>query len=495
MQLVAAGDEAGEVARGPEPVTLPGAVTLELAYDRSVPLAGALAGALGAEGLAFDVTDAPGQGQLVGLDYRPVLSERRSDLRSLALADRFVIEVAQPGGPVPVEVTLDMAVQGCDLAAGDALDPGGVGFYRLPNEIEIAPALAECQAAVEAAPDVPRFRYQLGRAQQAAGLFEAAYQSFEAAAEAGHVRAMNAAALMLTTDKIDRDVVDVPEDAARAEALLDRAIAAGDPFAMHSRGLRLLRDGADAAAKEQGFELLDRAAELGHTYSMNELGVYFLTRDTDHYIPERGMRYLQASAARNDIYGFHNLGFVALYGLRDGTPDPGEAYRQFERAALGGHPASPATLGRMIVRGEAPGKTKADALQWYDLGLARGDGWGGVNGAFLILNGEVSGPTRPEALVRAAKALHLSNGKAVEAAQEMLSGQPGGDVARAVQLLLRDLGADVAVDGVIGPQTRAALAALAAEHGLPAPANNAMAQLRMAAKVYWAQRPTRPDLF
>lgn len=479
---------------------LPATITLEVEYDREVPLTADLTAALGADGpLDISLTDAPEDGRIDalegGLIYRPRITERRSDRRELALADQFSIAVETADGPVPVAVTLDMEVNGCDLGAGDALDPGGVGFYRLPNEIEVAPALADCRDAVARNPDTARFRYQLGRAEQAAGLLEEAFGSFNAAAEAGHVRALNAAARLMMTDKIDRDVIDIPPDLDRALSLLDRGIAAGDPFAIHSMGLRLLREGETREAQERGFDLLDQAAELGHTYSMNELGIYFLTKDSEHYIPERGMRYLEASEARDDIYGFHNLGFVALYGLEAGEVDLSEAYRQFRKAALGGHPNSPATLGRMIIRGQVPGEGPDAALEWYDMGLSRGDGWGGANGAALILNGAVSGHDTADALVRAAKAMHLSDGQAAETARGLLEGRSERDLGRAVQMMLRDLGAQVTVDGVVGPSTRAALARLSEDAGLPAPPDNEIAQLEAAARIYWAQRPTRPDLF
>ncbi len=173
-------------------------------------------------------------------------------------------------------MAVDIALEAhpCDLEAGDALDLDGVGLYRLPNEINAETAVAACTAAVTAFPDEARFRYQLGRAQLAGGDIPAAYASFRAAGDAGHIRAWQAEALLLLTDRIDRGIFDVPQDTDRAVELLERGIASGDPFAIHSRGLRLLREGPTAEDRQRGFELLDRAAELGHTYSMNELGIY-----------------------------------------------------------------------------------------------------------------------------------------------------------------------------------------------------------------------------
>ncbi|NBC96860.1 MAG: peptidase C14, caspase catalytic subunit p20, partial [Deinococcus-Thermus bacterium] len=426
-----------------------------------------------------------------GLAYAPTLRERRAETDALTLTDSFELEA--PGG-ARLDVTLEMEVNACDLAAGDALDPGGVGFFRLPNELDVASARTACRAAVAAEPDEPRFLYQLGRAQQAAGAYEAAFDSFETAMEAGHVRAFNAVARLLTAPQVDRDLFDVPEDRARAFELLERGVAAADPFAMHLLGRFLLNDGSTEADRERGFELLDRAAELGHTYSMNELGIYFLSEGSQHFLPERGLRYLEASAARQDIYGYHNLGFVALYGLAGDEPDYAEARDWFEKAAEGGHPGSPATLGRMIVRGQIDAPAR-EAVRWYDLGLERGDPWGGVNAANMILNDEVSGFSAPEALVRAAKAMQLPGDEAVDRAREMLESAGPGELARAIQRLLNELGAGVAVDGLIGPATRAAIAAEAEAAGLGRPADDPISQLSTLAQAYWAANPIRSDVF
>ena len=490
-------------AETPEPVAepLPGSVKLESRYDRRVEFGSILARALKLEAaFQVSVSNPPEIGTVAssaegGLAFVPVMTETRSDTFEKDIQTSFSLDVTVGERTTPVQVTLNMKVDGCDLAAGDALDAGGVGFYRLPNEIEVLPALEFCREAAARNPDTPRFRYQLGRAELAAGRFEAAYSSFQSAADAGYVRAKHGLARLLIGAEIDRDLVNIPRDEARAKALYEEAIAAGDPFAIHSLGLILLRNGETQADRERGFDLLDRSAELGHTYSMNELGIFFLTKENQYFLPERGMQYLQASAARSDIYGYHNLGFVSLFGLDGGGENFTRAYEWFLKGAEGGHPSSPAAIGRMIVQGKLPGKPMSEALEWYDVGLERGDGWGGANGAFLIMNGQVSGVPKHAALIRAAKAMHLKNADARAAADEILKQGSKRDLARAVQSLLNELGEELAVDGAIGPATRKVLNARAAEHGISAPANDPRAQLLTAAKVYWAERPTRPDLF
>jgi uncharacterized caspase-like protein/TPR repeat protein len=490
-----AGDEVSDEAQETADA-LPAALTLTVEYDREMDLGPPLAEALGLSDLTgLTLAEAPAEGALtIGAAtlYAPTLAERRAGEGPMTLTDSFAL--GAPGGQT-VSVTLEMPANACDLAAGDALDPGGVGIYRLPNELPVEEARVACAAAVEADPEEPRFVYQLGRALQAAGAYEAAFEAFRSAAEAGHVRALNATARLLTAPQVDRELFAIPEDRARAMALLEEGAAAADPFAMHLLGRFLLREGETEAERERGFELLDRAAELGHTYSMNELGIYFLTRETDHFIPDRGMTYLRASAARDDIYGYHNLGFVALTALTGGDPDYAAAYDWFRRAALGGHPGSPASLGRMIVRGQVPDAGPEDAVRWYDMGLERGDPWGGVNAATLILDGRVAGLGAPDALVRAAKARHLGGGEPGERARSLIAEAAPGDLARAVQMLVGELGEPVTVDGAIGPATRSAIADALAAAGLPEPENSPAAQLEALARGYWALNPVRSDVF
>jgi TPR repeat protein len=227
---------------------------------------------------------------------------------------------------------------------------------------------------------------------------------------------------------------------------------------------------------------------------MNELGIYFLTPDTDHFIPGRGLRYLEASAARQDIYGYHNLGFVSLVGLVDEEPDYQTAYDWFVKAAEGGHPRSPTTIGRMIVRDQVDG-TAAEAVRWYDMGLERGDPWGGVNAATMILNGDVSGFTPSEALVRAAKAQFLAGDEPAERARSLLDDAGEGDLSRAVQLLLNELGAQVIVDGAIGPATRAAMQEIVSATDFAMPGGGVRPKLDLLARIWWSQNPVRSDIF
>jgi TPR repeat protein len=489
-------------ARATDPAPLPASAFVTLPLDRQVALAGRIADALGTPLVAPTLVTPPGRGGLTlsddGTDlfYRPDLAEvRAADLDGFRHEDTFRIETGLPGQRAEVEVRLTLQALACDLQAGDALDLQGVGLWRLPNEIEAEAALAACTTAVAAVPDAGRFHYQLGRTQQAAGDLEAAYASFGQAADLGHIRALNARAYLMFTSRVDRTLFDIPYDEAGAADLLERGIAAGDPYAIHSRGLRLLYRGETDADRSRAWELLNRSAELGHTYSMNELGMYFMRPESDRYMPERGLAYLNQSAARDDIYGWDNLGRVKLWGWDGQPPDYARAREWFVKAAEGGHPFAPSELGRMIVGGQLGDPDWAAALRWYDMGLSRGDGWGGSNGAWLILNRQAGGLTPVDAAVRAAKAVHLPAAEAAGEARGLLARLDARTLSAGTQQLLNDMGAGIEVDGAFGPGSRAALAEVLAAANVVPSGDTPEARLLDAARAWWATRPVRPDLY
>ncbi len=438
-----------------------------------------------------------GDGSSLSLSYAPTLAElpARKDGGQVR-RDSMVLRLAQADTVRDVTVNLEMIARQCDLEAGDLLDPQGVGLFRYPNEIDLKAAETACREAVAAAPDIGRLQYQLGRALQGQGRLLEAYDAFEKAAELGHVRAYNALAYLHVTPNVDRETVPIPYDPDKAFSLWDKGIDAGDPFSMHARGKRLLRKNGSAEEKQQGYDLLSRAVELGHTYALNELGVFFLWSGDELAQPERGLTYLEASAGRGDIYGTANLGYVYRDGGAGKAVDKEKARTLFAEAATLGHPHAPGEIGRMIMNGDLPGSDAAEALEWYDMGLARGDAWGGANGAWVALNRLSNRVPAHAAAARAGKAMALNNPDARAAAREFLTGMSKTDIAAATQFILKALGSGVSVDGQFGPASRRELADWARRAGLPATVpEDAISRLQLAAQVHFALNPIRQDLF
>jgi TPR repeat protein len=462
-----------------------------------------------APGAPLTVTEHPRTGRLLVLDAydrrlnadaitvaadlsRLVYASAFGDAPEPRLSDGFTVAVGEAERAVKIALRIDP----CDDAAGDHLDPGGVGVARFPNEIAPEAARGACLAAVAARPDVARFHYQLGRAELALRRFDAARGAFETARRLGHVRAIHALGLMVATaDAEASGKTDAPAPEA-ALALYREGVALGDPYAFHALGKQLLRHGRTEAERQEGFELLSRALELGHTFSMNELGAYFIDPDAPASDPPRGLRYFEESAARGDIYGYNNMGFVHLRGLAGVPADPEAARAWFERAAAGGHPEAPGNLGRLWNSGALGSVGRyAEAVRWYDLGLERGDGWSGANAAWIIAERGVEGLTLANAAERAAKAAALGDAEAAASAREVLAALPASALDGGAQRLVNALGGAIAVDGAFGPASRAEMARVLDAHGASPPPDDPVERAVALASAYWKASKFRVDLY
>ena len=428
-------------------------------------------------------------GELPGLIYSSGQVESSAlDLPGQQITDSF--DILSDNTLQTVQLTLD--VDPCDFQAGDYLDPEGVGVARYANEIEIVPALAACQAAVAAQPDNGRFFYELGRVQVAMRDLDGAAVSFARAMALDHTRAFVAMGLLAMRRTQETQGSTRIAASPEALALFAQGVDRGDPYAFHALGIQLLDFGTDDAQKRQGFALLTRAMEMGHTFSMNSLGRYFLVQDSDHFDPLRGVRYLQESAARGDIYGYANMGFVAQNGVGDIAPDPAAALDWYKRASDQGHPSAPTSLGRRYFRGfEGQDPDFVQAVQWYDLGLSRGDAWGGANAAATILGENPAGYDLADAGVRAAKAAALGNVDAAAKAGEVLAALSAADLTKASDRLVAQVmaGDPSAPDADITP----VLAEL--DSLLASPDPDPVTRIKAVAALYWSSRALRVDLF
>ncbi|MEM9247541.1 MAG: caspase family protein [Pseudomonadota bacterium] len=434
-------------------------------------------------GSVLEIEDLP------SVTYRPSMSQMMG-LTEPRIGDRFVLS----DGAALKEVALELGVDQCDVEAGDHLDPQGVGQVRFPNEIEPLKALAACRAAVLEDPQNGRFHYQLGRAQLALRNFDAAEASYIRAQELGHTRAIHGRGVIEVARVKATGGADAGRVPERALGFFAAGVERGDPYAYHSLGLQLLTHPEDDLEERKGFELLSRSLELGHTFSMNALGLYFLDDESAHYNFERGMRYLRESYARGDIYGAANLGFVAANGLGSEARNPEVALALFSEAASGGHPSAPSSIGRLYNSDALGTPNYREAIRWYDIGLERGDAWGGSNAAWIIANRTPEGFTQGDAALRAAQAATLRNADAAQAAQRVLDGLPPAAIDAGAQAFMARLGAEVSVDGAFGPASQAALDALAAEHDRRFAADP-MGRLLDLAQLSWELSSFRVDLY
>ncbi|MFT7028570.1 MAG: putative caspase-like protein/TPR repeat protein, partial [Paracoccaceae bacterium] len=364
-------------------------------------------------------------------------------------------------------VQVNMQADPCDLAAGDHLDPEGVGFVRYPNELQPDEARIACEASVARAPEVGRFHFQLGRSLLALRRFDEARAEYDKARDLGHTRAFYATGILeaqrpaTTGGKAQTKVSD--------DVLVWYVLGSekGDPYAYHALGKQLVRHETSDRLRNQGFDLLSRAIELGHTFAMNELGWFYLDEKSPYFAPDRGMRHLRESASRNDIYGYNNLGLVLRSGLGGQDKNPEAALAWFRKASEGGHPNAPTNIARMYADGEVGSVPEpVQAIRWYDEGLSRGDAWGGANGAWVIAKSKPKGFGFEDIAIRAGKAAALRNEGAIKSVEPLLSKLPAKFLDQASQMILRDMGAAITPDGAFGASSTEALLAAAARTGL-----------------------------
>ena len=424
-------------------------------------------------------------------EYQPVQRSALDGMDKLAVSERFVVRT----GGEERTVAITMTPNQCDYEAGDWLDPNGVGIARYPNELDPEAALSACTASIAESPDTGRFHYQQGRALQALTRFDEAKAAYEKARDLGHVRAWFALGdLVAEGDAIQGGKADeaISEEALR---LYGNGVKYGDPYAYYALGKQLLRHSKNEILEQEGFKLLNRALELGHTFAMNELGFHFLKEGAPHFDAERGLRYLRESAERGDIYGYNNLGLVYEKGAGKVAAAPATAYEWYLKAAEGGHPYAPISIGRMYFNGQLGNADAKKAIEWYDKGLERGVGWGGANASWIIANRKPAGYRPGDAAMRAAKAATLRDPDAAKSARDVLADLPLRAKDEGAQMLLKELGQTITVDGVVGPQTLKAIEAFATTDTERAALSDPTERLLTLARAHWDRTKFRIDLY
>ncbi|MEL6640958.1 MAG: caspase family protein [Pseudomonadota bacterium] len=426
-----------------------------------------------------------------------VLENQSVQIPALSLPDGKIadgIKVSING--VPQRVGLTLTPNPCDFHAGDHLDPGGMGLTRYANELEPDAALAACEAAVADAPDEPRFHYQLGRAYTALRRQDDAIAAYTTARDLGYTRGWLALGRAIEAREAAQGGKFNQQASEEVLQLFARGVDEGDPYAFYALGRQMMRFGGTEAIEIEGYDLILRSLEVGHTFAMNELASFYLDEDSDFYDGERGLRYLRESADRKDIYGYNGLGLAYMRGRGGLDPDDAVAMEFFLSAAEGGHPFAPFNVGRMHRDGRAGGPADINAaIEWYDIGLHRGDALAGARAAELIAVEEPSNYDIFDAAVFAAKAATLRDERAVEIALQELSYMSDRDIDGGAQKLMVALGSDVTVDGAFGPASQAALDEVLTRLGAGPAETGAVDRILQLARLNWQQSSFRVDLY
>ncbi|MEP5087932.1 MAG: caspase family protein, partial [Paracoccaceae bacterium] len=393
-------------------------------------------------------------------------------------------------------IALNLKPDACDFEAGDHLDPDGMGITRYANELRPEIALAACEAAVQNAPDVGRFHYQLGRALTALRRYDEAYAAFERARDLEHARAWVALgnAKMNEARRTGGNARSQASD--EVLQLFARGVDAGDPYAYYALGRQFMRYGGTEEIEIEGYDLMMRSLEVGHTFAMNELGFFYLNENAEFYDPERGLRYLSESAAREDIYGFNNMGLVYLRGLGGIKPNYPAAFEMFTRAAEGGQPDAPYNLAVMHRDGlVSSGKDLRKSVDWFTKGLERGDAFAGNDAAYLISSANVPGYDMADAALIGAKAAALRNHRAADRAKELIASFPRKALDAGAQKLILELGGDVSVDGAFGSGSQNAMDEVLTRFDSGPAEKDPVERIIQLAALVWTTSPFRVDLY
>jgi TPR repeat protein len=366
-----------------------------------------------------------------------------ADVRGIAFEPKIGSDVEHPGvfalalvadDSAQAQVLVKPVLDPCDLEAAAPFDLQGVAPGKLPNEIDAPKAIAACQQATVAHPDVARFRYQLGRAYLAAGDVAKAKRALNDAAERKHLRATASLA------DLEQFGVVGPANPEKAAALYASCSASGDVYCMQAYGKAKYYGNGVAKDSRGGLELMIRAAELGHTYAMNELGYIFTYGKGLPADLQRGVAYYESGAARNDIYSLNNLGLVYWRGA--GRPiDLARARDLFVKAAEGGHPYAPTNLGEMYRDGVGVERDTLKAKTWAEVGAQRGDYWGALDRGRIAL-GEPAQNVEAAKWLALAVALNVNRGNndPEGTAAKLLAGLPQADKQAALAELEREVG-------------------------------------------------------
>ncbi len=431
-------------------------------------------------------------------DISALMLENESvQIPTLSLKDgRIADGIKLSVNSVSQRVGLSLTPNACDFHAGDHLDPDGMGITRYPNELEPELALAACEAAVSAAPEVGRFHYQLGRAYSALRRPDDAIAAYTKARDLGHTRAWVAlgqaiqAKEALQGGKFNQEA---PEEVLQ---LFARGVDEGDPYAFYALGRQMMRYGGTNEIEVEGYDLIMRSLEVGHTFAMNELASFYLDEDSEFFDGERGLRYLRESAARNDIYGYNALGLAYLRGRAGLEPDDAVAFELFTQASAEGHPFAPFNIARMYRDGWSGGASDLNAaVAWFSTGLNRGHALAGARAAELIATEKPSDYDMFDAAVFAAKAATLRNERAVGIALEELSYMSQSEIDGGAQKLIAELGGDITVDGAFGPGSQEAIANVLEVLGAGPAETDPTQRILQLARLAWMQSTFRVDLY
>jgi hypothetical protein len=205
------------------------------------------------------------------------------------------------------------SVTECDrLAAAprDEKKPPTISGVEM-DKIDVLHALAACEIAMQAYPNVPRFYFETARIADSAKNYKLAAELYERAGSMGYSSAMsNLGALYFNGLGVEKNL-------ELARAWFEKAADLDDTSAIVALGEIYQRGAGIAVDYEKARALFEKAATRGDSLAINNLGVIYLNGRgvTKNFAEAR--RLFERSAAQRDDLAMLNLGemFERGYGV------------------------------------------------------------------------------------------------------------------------------------------------------------------------------------
>lgn len=186
----------------------------------------------------------------------------------------------------------------CERAATHPRDAtanmAGVPLSELAGKSEAA--IAACQTAREAHPDMPHYTALLARSLAAAGRRQEALNYYREAADRGNLRALVSLGLLIDTGD------GVPRDPKAAAALYEKAAEGGSPDGAINLAVALMQGSGVRKDPGRAVALLKQAASAGSAIATYNLGV--LAQDGLTKEPGKALDYFRKATELGDPRGF-----------------------------------------------------------------------------------------------------------------------------------------------------------------------------------------------
>jgi TPR repeat protein len=357
---------------------------------------------------------------------------------------------------------------GCEVLAGDPLLAAGAqGRWIADRRRPLAPsvrridpdaAIRACEEALGEDQDNLRLQALLGRALVAGERWSEALRRLSPAAEQGDAVAQFALARMYLEGSR------VATDPARAERLLQQAAAQGHVGAAFELGL-MHRDGI-AVAKDMVLAKgwLERGANGGYAWAQYELGALLNDGLAGQRDPVAAAGWWQRAAEQGHGQAALRLGLLLKHG--DGvSKDPQAASRWLRLALVQGLTGAERPLADLLLTVGSGVDAEAEAAELLERAAKRGD-----DGAALLLGHiHAAGRLTVADPILAAYwfARAYDNPNIAGMAVEGFAGLPEPVVVEAIQQALSNAGHDPGdIDGYFGAKTAAAIRLFQQQHGL-----------------------------